>query len=688
MNARLQKKESLTDQDLLNIEQAFAKQTPIPVILKDYASKTSDFYLLKLKNEFDKKNFIQSKKDRFISQLQEQKKLTDSLKEQILASENEHELNDLFRPFRSKKTNSKVELAKNQGLEDFAKTLLSSESLDKPLDAYITELLNAEKGLTKSDHVLSGLRVLIEDHFMNSFALRKLIRDTFMKTANLVISEGTNKKDENQNNPFASFIGLNEPYKSLSPAKYFHIRRGERHKFLNVEFKIDEETLLNQIFEQFITQKEPSTQFQMQSVLSDLYHQKLKDIIIADLKQDLWNKSQDIFLPQLNSDLFSQLMQPVASDNTVLAVYVSQNGPSGLALVKNGQLLKSKSLDIIEETKTDFFGTIQDWLKETPFQTVVVQHQKQAAAVYDQLAQFFEDKKLGLNVFPLHAYESNQYAELAGVKQAHNISAPELIAFYLGQKYLDPLKALVQFDLTQLALGQIQKEIDPEKLRHQLTQVASFAVCREKLNINTASPYELSYIPGITLEMAEAIVEKRNSKPFDSLDTLKEISGFSDELFELAQSFLRLNDNDFKSSRRNRFVIRKNHVNLKDLKPGAKLVGSIQNFAPYGVFIHIGCFQDLLVHKNNMPETISQNFAKALHLGQKVDLEVLELNADGLPQLKLLERGARPQGQKRSFQNKSDSSKKHKKGLPHKKSKPRRSEFGTLADQFAKLTNN
>ena len=445
------KKAPLSQDDLKLIEDQFQKDTPIPVILKNTNITASDFYLLKLKNEFEQKNFIQNKQNRFIEQLKEQNKLTAELEQKIKATTNEHELNDLFRPFRQKKANSKVELAKNQGLESLAQTLLTTESLEQPLDALITEQLNAEKGLSKAEHVLSGVRTLLEETFMNNHELRKLIRDTYTNESRLVVTAGTNKK-EDQKNPFESLIGMDEPYKSVSPSKYFHIRRGERHKFLNVEFKLGEEDLLKKIFDQFIVNKDQSIQFQMQSVLGDVYHQKLKEIILADLKQDLWNQSQELFIPQINSELFSQLTQPYSSEKTVLGVFVSQKGPSGLAVInQDGDVLAHLSIDIIEETADQLLATINEWQTKFEFNTLVLQHQKQAQAVYNQLTKSFAEKNFQINIYPVHAYEAALYAELAEAKQTHaQKQAAELSAIYLGQKFLNPLRALLQFDLSQV----------------------------------------------------------------------------------------------------------------------------------------------------------------------------------------------------------------------------------------------
>ena len=52
-----------------------------------------------------------------------------------------------------------------------------------------------------------------------------------------------------------------------------------------------------------------------------------------------------------------------------------------------------------------------------------------------------------------------------------------------------------------------------------------------KVNVNTASATELTYLPRIGLKVANLIVERRKEKPFARAEELMEVKGIGEKLF-------------------------------------------------------------------------------------------------------------------------------------------------------------
>ena len=53
----------------------------------------------------------------------------------------------------------------------------------------------------------------------------------------------------------------------------------------------------------------------------------------------------------------------------------------------------------------------------------------------------------------------------------------------------------------------------------------------KKVNVNTASATELTYLPRIGLKVANLIVERRKEKPFARAEELMEVKGIGEKLF-------------------------------------------------------------------------------------------------------------------------------------------------------------
>jgi len=65
-----------------------------------------------------------------------------------------------------------------------------------------------------------------------------------------------------------------------------------------------------------------------------------------------------------------------------------------------------------------------------------------------------------------------------------------------------------------------------------------------EVNLNNADAESLAALPGVTDELAQSIVTRREEKPFETVEDVKSVDGVSDELFEQIQSLVTVADND------------------------------------------------------------------------------------------------------------------------------------------------
>lgn len=73
-------------------------------------------------------------------------------------------------------------------------------------------------------------------------------------------------------------------------------------------------------------------------------------------------------------------------------------------------------------------------------------------------------------------------------------------------------------------------------------------------------------------------------------------------------------------------ILKSDVLELKDLKVGMKLQGTVRNVAPFGAFIDIGLHQDGLVHISKMSKEFVSDPASIVSVGDIVDCYVLEIN--------------------------------------------------------------
>src|SRR5690554_2180611 len=116
-------------------------------------------------------------------------------------------------------------------------------------------------------------------------------------------------------------------------------------------------------------------------------------------------------------------------------------------------------------------------------------------------------------------------------------------AVSIGRRLMDPLAELVKIDPKSIGVGQYQHEVDQKLLKESLDDVVISCVNEVGVNLNTASPYLMSYVSGLGPQLAENIVEyRRENNGIKSRLELKKVKRLGEKAFEQCAGFLRIVD--------------------------------------------------------------------------------------------------------------------------------------------------
>ena len=67
-------------------------------------------------------------------------------------------------------------------------------------------------------------------------------------------------------------------------------------------------------------------------------------------------------------------------------------------------------------------------------------------------------------------------------------------------------------------------------------------------------------------------------------------------------------------------------MEIKDLKPGMVLSGTVRNVIDFGVFVDIGVHQDGLVHISQVADRFIRHPSEVVRVGDEVKVVVLEVD--------------------------------------------------------------
>ena len=147
---------------------------------KDETGGLSERQLRDIKQEVARQTSLAERKAVVLKAIENQAKLTDALREQIEAANQARQIEDLYHPFKPRKT-SLAETARQQGLEPLARDILEGLQPDVDLASRATDFVRVDKGLTSVDDVITGVQHILAERFSEHLQLRSQLRDIFWR---------------------------------------------------------------------------------------------------------------------------------------------------------------------------------------------------------------------------------------------------------------------------------------------------------------------------------------------------------------------------------------------------------------------------------------------------------------------------------------------------------------------------
>ena len=228
---------------------------------------------------------LEEKKEQVLGSIEEQGKLTDELKAQILAAETLVVVEDLYRPYRPKRR-TRASIAKEKGLEPLA-ALITLQKADRPLEELAAEYVDPEKGVETPEDALAGARDIIAENISDEADFRSWIRKATMKKGKIV----STAKDPEAESVYEMYYEFEEPAGKLAGHRILALNRGEKEKFLNVKVEAPEEEILRYLQKQLVREENPYTTPFLQEAAQDSYKRLIAPAIEREIRNELTEKS-------------------------------------------------------------------------------------------------------------------------------------------------------------------------------------------------------------------------------------------------------------------------------------------------------------------------------------------------------------------------------------------------------------
>ena len=652
-----------------------------------------------LRNLYERLNYLRNleeKREQVLSSIEEQGKLTEELKKQILAADTLVAVDDLYRPYRPKRR-TRATIAKEKGLEPLA-NLLSLQQLDHSAEEEAEAYISEEKGVASTEEALQGAMDIVAEAIADEADYRTYIREKTMKKGTLT----STAKDEKAESVYEMYYNFEEPVAKLAGHRILALNRGEKEKILTVKLEAPEEEIIRYLEKKTTRRENPYTTPYLKEAVADSYQRLIAPAIEREIRNSLTEEAQEGAIRVFGKNLEQLLMQPPIRGQVVLGWDPAFRTGCKLAVVDaTGKVLDTVVIfptapqNKVAEAK----AVLKKLIAKYHITLISVGNGTASRESEQVIVELLKELPVPVQYVIVNEAGASVYsASKLATEEFPNFDVGQRSAASIARRLQDPLAELVKIDPKSIGVGQYQHDMNQKRLGEALEGVVEDCVNKVGVDLNTASVPLLEHVSGINKTIAKNIVAYREENGiFKNRKALLKVAKLGPKAFEQCAGFLRISDgtqpldatsvhpesygvaeallkrlgysedelkkgaipglhkkiSDYKKLAEElgtgeltlrdivselekpgrdpredmpKPILRTDVLEMKDLKPGMILKGTVRNVIDFGAFVDIGVHQDGLVHISQICDRFIKHPLEAVSVGDIVDVQVLSVD--------------------------------------------------------------
>ncbi len=487
---------------------------------------------------------LESRKEEVIRLIEEQGKLTEELKNEILNADVMQRVEDLYRPYKQKKA-TRASKAKEKGLEPLANIISAQNITDGDLEEMAKPFVDEEKGVNTTKEAYQGACDIIAEIISDNADYRKHIREIYISDA-VLISEAA---DEEEKTVYEMYYKFEEAVNKIANHRILAINRGEKEKKLKVKLKTPDDKIINYLKSKEIINEAAITTEYYEASVEDSYKRLISPSIEREVRNMLTERAEEEAIKVFGKNTKNLLMVPPVKDVRILALDPGYRTGCKIAVLDGtgkyldqGVIYPSEPRNEVEKSQR----IMTELIKKYDIDVITIGNgtasRETEQVVSDMITKL--DKKVtytivseaGASVYSASKLAQEEYPELDVTIRG---------AISIGRRLQDPLAELVKIDPKSIGVGQYQHDVNQTKLGQELDGVVEDCVNSVGVDLNTASTALLQYVSGISKTIAKNVVKYReeNGKFINRTELIK-VKQLGDKAFEQCAGFLRISDGE------------------------------------------------------------------------------------------------------------------------------------------------
>lgn len=639
---------------------------------------------------------LEKRKDEIRKSISEQGKMTEELELAIAAAETMTEVEDLYRPYKQKKK-TRATMAIAKGLEPLADRMEKQEDRTGDIIEIASAFVGEDKGVSTSEEALAGARDIIAERISDNAALRKKLRNIFLKTGEIsskLIKEGEEAKT------YEMYAEYSEPVCEVKSHRVLALNRGEDTGYLRVKVEIDK-AFAGRICAASAVKEGSIFTEQVRAAAADSYDRLIAPSMEREIRSYLTEQASEQAIKMFEVNLKPLLMQPPLKGKVVLGFDPAYRTGCKLAVVdETGKVLYKTVIYPTppQNKKEEAKRTMKTIIEKFGVQVISIGNGTASKESEIFVAELLKEIDADVSYMVVSEAGASVYsASKLAAEEFPDFDVSERSAVSIARRLQDPLAELIKIDPKAIGVGQYQHDMPEARLDAVLEGVLEDCVNSVGVDLNTASASLLKFVAGLNAGIAKNIVAYREENgKFATRKEILKVSKLGEKAFTQCAGFLRIPDGknildntavhpesyegaekllrlfsyteeDIKAGRLKELpqkivaygkervaaecgmgvptmedivaellkpgrdirdslpkpVLRDDIMDIKDLKAGMELIGTVRNVIDFGAFVDIGVHQDGLVHISEISDRYVKHPSEVVKVGQIVKVWVL-----------------------------------------------------------------
>ena len=548
---RIAKETGLNIEQIVNTVKLLDEGSTVPFIAryrKEVTGNLDETNILKISELITYLRNLEIRKEEVIRLIEEQGKLTEELKNQIILAEKLQNVEDLYFPFK-KKRKTKADIAKEQGLEPLAQKIYELKTMDE-LEKEALKFITEE--VEDVEKAIEGAKLIVAQNLSETLEYRERLRENMLKKA-IIIAKKSKKADEiDAKQIYKDYYEYTEPVSKALSHRILALNRGENEGVLTISLNFEEKD--RDIIEAYLLKDFKNKELNLlhKEIIVDALDRLILPSIEREVRNILTEKAEDEAIIVFKENLKNLLMQPPLYEKNILALDPGYRTGCKVAVIdKNGFFRENTVFYLVKEMHhenqlKDAEKKMKDLIKKYDIDIIVIGNGTASRETESFVAQVLKtvDKDVKY-LIGNEAGASIYSASKIAVEEFPDLDVTVRGAISIGRRIQDPLAELVKIDPKSIGVGMYQHDVNQKRLDQSLSEVIELVVNGVGVNLNTASWALLSYVSGVKKSVAKNIVDYRKENGnFKNRKELLKVKGLGAKAYEQMAGFLIILDGE------------------------------------------------------------------------------------------------------------------------------------------------